>query len=599
MGAIAIVAFVAGLAFVALPLIASSRIVQDRIALELSSLTGYQVDMESPLRIEVWPDFRAMLTGVKLIRPDTSGQPPAIDSKSMEIELSAMAALRGRVEFSSVHLIGPTFRLEPGAKAAPWLPGDGRIARSIAEARRVLNGNADSPDQGGSVSDRLATIEISDGRVVASHSGVDEAVVTGLSGKLDWPELTQAASLTATGVWRGETVRVEAASRTPLALFAGGAAPVSISLTSALATASFEGEVKSLGNAYADGKTNISAPSLPRLATWLGTDMLPGASVGSASFAGELIADARRIRVENVELGIDDNLGAGVLNLSLSEKPPVLSGSLAFETLDLPSLLSAVTPLAIVDDPGMVALSSQADLDLRLSAERAVAGSITLSEVAAAIQLKDGLAVLDISDSAAFGGRVQAGIRFDRKPQQATVEMRMLASDIDGGAFGAAANLTRLVPIGRGTISVILKGPGTGWKKMLGDATGSISANFGKGALSGFDLAGFLARNRQGGIFPLSEVSKGTLPIGSAEFKASVSNGMVKINTAEATTEGRKLWLSGTASHIEGELALSGGVASLPDKTGKPDGKTEAAFLVGGPLSAPLISPVAPAPAAE
>ena len=55
---------------------------------------------------------------------------------------------------------------------------------------------------------------------------------------------------------------------------------------------------------------------------------------------------------------------------------------------------------------------------------------------------------------------IQTSLRFDRKPEGTQVEIRLLASDVDGGAFATAAGMTRLVPVGTGTVSVILKGPG-------------------------------------------------------------------------------------------------------------------------------------------
>lgn len=153
----------------------------------------------------------------------------------------------------------------------------------------------------------------------------------------------------------------------------------------------------------------------------------------------------------------------GALDLSLGDAQPVISGTLAFDTLDLRSFLSAFTPLGPASGAGPSEVDTnfadRVNLDLRLSAAHATAGSIQLADVAATAQVKDGLSVFDISDASAFGGNIQSSLRFDRKPEGSQVEIRLLASDIDGGAFGTAAGMTRLVPVGTGTVSVILKGP--------------------------------------------------------------------------------------------------------------------------------------------
>ncbi|RUU08725.1 AsmA family protein, partial [Mesorhizobium sp. M6A.T.Ca.TU.002.02.2.1] len=220
--------------------------------------------------------------------------------------------------------------------------------------------------------------------------------------------------------------------------------------------------------------------------------------------------------------------------------------------------------------------------------------AIQLADVAATAQVKDGLAVFDISDASAFGGNIQSSLRFDRKPGGTQVEIRLLASDVDGGAFGTAAGMTRLVPIGRGTVSVILKGPGRTWDSIFENADGSVSAKFGQGALSRLDLPAFLKHNEQGGFFALDDVSDGTLPIDGAELKASISNGVARIDKAEANSAKYKVWLSGIASYAGRGLALSGGIiqADQPATQTNNQGPNQSSFFVGGTWSTPFISPI-------
>ena len=180
--------------------------------------------------------------------------------------------------------------------------------------------------------------------------------------------------------------------------------------------------------------------------------------------------------LEEAVIALDGNPGTGTLDLLLTGDLPVVAGTLAFDAIDLKSFLSAFTPLehAAGSGPGDVDrdFASRLNLDLRLSARQATAGSLTLADVAATARVNDGFAAFDISDASAFGGNVQTGLRFDRKPEGTQIELRLLASEIDGGAFGAAAGITRLVPVGRGTVSVILKGQGTTWEGIMEHANG-------------------------------------------------------------------------------------------------------------------------------
>ena len=215
--------------------------------------------------------------------------------------------------------------------------------------------------------------------------------------------------------------------------------------------------------------------------------------------------------------------------------------------------------------------------------------------------------VFDISDATAFGGNIQSSLRFDRKPDGTQVEMRLLASDVDGAQFGAAAGMKRLVPTGTGTVSIILKGPGKTWDSIMDNADGSISANFGQGTLTGLNLPSFLKRCKQGGFFPLDEVSNGTLAIDGAELKANISNGVARIDKAEAKSAKNRIWVSGIVPYAGGGLALSGGISqpgTVPAATQQPaDGAQPAdapaatpanqvSFFVGGSWTTPFVSPI-------
>jgi AsmA protein len=217
---------------------------------------------------------------------------------------------------------------------------------------------------------------------------------------------------------------------------------------------------------------------------------------------------------------------------------------------------------------------------------------VALSDVAATARVDEGFAAFDISDATAFGGTVQAGLRFDRKAAGTQVELRLLGTDIDGGAFGAAAGMTRLTPTGRGTVSVILKGEGESWSELLGHANGSFSASFGPGTLSGIDLTGLLARARNGAPFGLDEVAQDASPIDGLEVKASVADGAAKIEKAELRSPLQRIALTGMFPLAGGSLSLSG-TAEPPQQAtaGAAEPVAGTTFLIDGPWKAPTITP--------
>jgi len=608
---------VATLAFAALPYVASTRIVRDRIAWEMSAWSGFRVAIDGAPKIEIWPQFRAILTDVTLSKWTDTTNAPVVQAERVEVELSAMAALRGDVVFQSALLVRPTIRLESLANGLflPPTSTGGRIARSIDTARKVVADNPAAPDQNGLPSDAFGSVEFHDGRMIAAVDGKDQEIFTSLNGRFNWAALNAAATLSATGIWHGETVALDLSSAKPLLLFGGGTAPVTVSVKTPPATFSFDGTANLSQSAYVEGQAKFAAPSLRRLLEWSGTGLTSGSAIGPVAVSSKIVGEAKRLKFDSAEVTLNNNPGMGALELSLSDALPAISGTLAFDTLDLRSFLAAFTPLASPkgqqDQAVDAGIADRLNLDLRLSAAHASAGPIQLANVAATAQVKNGLAVFDISDASAFGGNVQSSLRFDRKPGGTQVEMRLLASDVNGAQFGTAAGMTRLMPTGTGTISIILKGPGRAWDSILESANGSISATFGPGSLTGLNLPAFLKRNQQGGFFALDEVSDGTVPIDGAELKASISNGVARIDKAEAKSAKTKIWLSGIVPYAGHGLALSGSVAATDQaqpaqQPAQPaDGGTAAAtppaqpaqpaqlsFFVGGTWNTPFISPI-------
>ncbi|QDZ01667.1 AsmA family protein [Nitratireductor mangrovi] len=601
---ICVLALIALLA--AIPYVASTQIVRNRIAHEIGSWTGYRVELLGNPRIDVWPTFRAVLHDVAFKEWSDPDDPPVLQAERIELELSAIAALRGDVVFSRMHLLRPMVRVRDTGAVVP-LPSEpmgGRVKRAVVKAREAVAANPAAPDTSQMPADPLGSVEFTDGQIVLVADGKEEILVTALSGRGGWPSLNRPLSITAKGVWRGENVSVETTTSQPLTLFAGGSAPVTFAMTAAPLTARFEGIATFSGSGFIDGRAQFSSPSLRRALEWSRTEISPGSAVGAASLSGHLIGDMQRLKVEEAEIEFSGHPGMGVIDFSFASDIPAVAGTLAFETLDLRSLLAAFTRTPDNAEAWHQEIDTRfahdLGLDLRLSADRATAGPIAMTEVAATVQIKDGLAAFDISDATAFGGTVQAGMRIDRRDGKNHAQFRFLATDIDTAPLATAATLTRPAPQARATLSVILNSNVVIWDDFLSRADGSISAKLGPGSIAGIDLAAFLERTRQGGFFPLSEVSKGTLPIQEAELKASIANGVARLDIARAISGDRAISLTGIVPYVGRGLALSGLVAPKDVSAGTPDPQSVAAFFVGGSWSTPFVSPVlAPVPPVE
>jgi AsmA protein len=600
--AIAIALLVVAIVAVGLPYVASNLILREGIARQLSAWSGYRVTLESAPTIHVWPSFSADLDNV-VLSPWDADAPPAIEAEQVHIDLSALAALTGETVFTRVRLVRPTIRLDArqGLFMLPAFSSGGKLETAIAAARGLLKKDPAKPDLGALPDGALATLEIQDGRIIrrAAPDGEDEEILTGLSATLDWPALDRAATVTANGIWHGEAVSIEGSSAEPLLLLAGGTVKTALTVNSAPLTMAFDGVASLARNAFVDGKLKLSSPSLKRMLEWVGAEAAPGDVNGPFEVSCNVSGGPSRLKFEKAQLAINGNPGMGVFDVSFGQQPIGISGTLAFKSLDLESIVAAFTQLPAgrqgTDGAVGTVKPGQFDVDLRLSAASAKAGEVALSDVAATAQVKGGLAAFDISDAKAFGGSLQFGLRVDRKWEGTAVELRLVAENIDGAA--AAEKLGwPFLPHARGSSSIIIKGTGARWEEVFSNAEGSITASFGKGEIPGIDLKTLRARSAKGGFFPLSGVESSALPIDKAELKATVVNGVARIDHARATSDTTRVTVGGLVPLAGGGLALSGWIAPTDPKQANAGagGVPKLAFFIGGSWSSPFFSPVLP-----
>lgn len=586
------------LAFVVLlPYAASTQIVRNRIAQEVSAWSGYRVALRGAPQIEIWPTFRAVLNDVAFYEWGKSDAPPVLLANRIQIDLSAIAAMRGEVAFTRGVLFAPVLRVgrTDGTLPLPAAPGGGRMMQAVASARALIDANPGAPDMGALPSDPLGAIEFIDGRVIHVGEEGEAEIVTGLTGRVNWPSLNRSGSLTARGNWRGENVVVEVTANQPLALFGGGNSRVSFAFSAAPLTASYDGRASLTKRGYVDGVAKVSSPSLARALEWSGANISAGAAIGPAALSGRVSGDPQRLKIEQAEILLGASPGVGVLELALTGAVPAVTGTLAFNALDLRSFLFAFTRIpddATGREATEPSFATELNLDLRLSAAKATAGAVALTDIAATAQIRDGFAAFDISDATAFGGELQAGLRIDRGENGDVGQIRILAENVDILPFATTAGLGGPVPRARGTVSVMLKGPARSWHSLYARSSGTIAVRTGPGGIAGLNLNAFLKRAREGDFFPLGDVAGGDLPIEGAEIKLALHNGVARLETAKVLSGDKLLSFTGIVPYVGRGLALSGTIAPRKPPGSEPVAEPISMFFVGGSWATPFISPV-------
>lgn len=581
--------------YVAVPVIAASRIDRERIAFELSAWSGYRVTIDQDPEIRLFP-LRAILTDMKFSEWNKEG-PPVLSSDRTTVDLSAFPGLIGDVYIWRVRLLNPKLRVERNDSGfyLPRLPGGGRMANAVKDAQVLTATNPNNPDLSSMQGDPFGVVQFNNGSIIADD-GAD--IVTGCNGVISWPSLEKAGSMVASGLWRGEKINVDLSSTEPMALLAGGIGQVHFALTGAPVDVSFDGKVNIAGKPYVDGDGVFSTSSLRRMLEWSRAYTGAHPDVDTVSVKGRVQGGEDRIKLDDLELSIDGSAGSGGVEIDMGQPRPVLSGTLAFQKVDLTSFLSLFTSIGADGLPKISEVDSDfsqtLNLDLRMSASQANAGSLLMSDVAATVQVRDGLAAFDLSDAKAFDGTIQAGLRMDRKRDATQVEASLQASNVDGSLVAQATNLGGVVPSSRASINLRLKGPVQHWDQYMDNLEGTFSAELGPGTLQGFDINTFVAKIREGDFFPLRSVATGTLKIDKLIVAGDIANNLFRLGKAEMVSGASHVGLGGLFSYASRGLALTGTVRQ--DNGSQPDAT---AFFVGGTMWEPFISPTVSAPHSE
>jgi len=586
LAAIAIVVLAA--AYVALPLIASTRLVRNSIALELSEWSGYRVSIGAAPEISVWPGFRATLSNVTMSEWSSANGQPVISVDELELDLSPLAVLRGGVEFSAARFVRPVLYLASTETSVslPPLPLGSRIARSVLTARLALAINPAGPNFTDLPADAFGSVEIVDATIAAGTPSDHSEIATDISATVDLPALNLPGRLTAAGKVNDEPVSIDIHAGQPLLLMAGGLSQLSARIDSKFLNASFDGAFQV--DEKIEGKLKFATPSVRDGLAWIDKKLAQGMTDTPASLSADVSGSFRELNLDQVDMTIGTSNAVGALDFAVAKSVPSLAGTLAFQTLDLDDALAVFNPHEKAD--GGASGFNWSNVDLRVSAAHATAGSVSLADVAASVNIHDGRSVFDISDATALGGSLQAGLRIDGQNDNPSMQLSVRGSDLDGTMLGHALGLPRLLPAAQGSLTVTLKGAPGRLSDIANTADGSMTARFGSGHFQAFDLASFRGLIGRGGFFSLDKVGKRSLEIDGAEFKADVKAGVANIDIADIELPDRRLVLSGLAPIGGPGLALTGAI--LPKSPA--DAAPEARFFVGGSWAEPLISSAVP-----
>ena len=566
----------------ALPYFLARQGIEERIRSELAALTGLPVSLKGSVTISLFPRFAAFVENIEIGSYDARSA-PAMTAKTLEVDLSRLAAFGNQLKISELRFDEADIRFIQD-DSGNWLPA--RMASALAPAilaeQRAADASALAAQPKANWS--IGSVRLTGSRLRFAGTNGAEEDISAADLVLTWPSVAAPLTASGSGTWRGKPARLSARLQNPIPMAAGNNSAVTLEAESGAAKLSFDGFANLQNVFFTNGDLKFETPSMGELLTWIGANVEPGASMGSMGLSAKLTAKDDHLNFNDAVINFNGNPASGVFELRPGGKIPALTGTLAFEKLDLASFLAAFSVgIAPGSSKPGVNFLQQINLDLRLSAKEANAGPLPLTEVAAAVRIKDGFAEFDLGDAALAGGRLQGDLKIREATGLPDGSVRLRFSEIDPSQLAGSSG----TPGTNAPMSGMLTAEGkyAAFLPFVFAARGEMAIEISEGGLRNFSLQDFRQRVDAGALFNLPLTYRGSETLNAAALKARLENGLVIV------TEGRLSLSSGELSFTGALPMLSDGVAVSGQLTDAEGGAVRR-FFIGGSASLPFVTPV-------
>ncbi len=573
------------------PFLISSTVVRESMERAVAEWTGHDVEIDGTPDIRFWPEPRITLREITIRKQAEDGERVLGRVARLSASFDLLQALVGQPEFKDFRLTDPEIYVLREADGRLDWANDGLLSRAVRDVQPDGSGQvlaADDDARMGDVRISNGLFEVSDvvsGRITRLQS---------INGTLDWPWLSRRLELKADANFNGKALTLDMSSTQPLLLLSGKSGNLSGTMTSALFHGQFQGVANLAANAFLSGDAELTVPDLAAAMNWAGMNFTGVERLKSFSLKTRLVTNDSILRFDNLSLGLNDAKATGILDLMLlPDRPARLTGTLAFDRMDLSAALAAIAPRALGDTSRTSGQLADLELDLRLSAQQAMLGRFMLSEAAVSVMNVGDQSRIDIADSDFETGRLTGRIATVKGGTAGAVALRLAIQDADFGNIVKELGLAGPLPAARGSLDLSLDIDRPLEPEAWRNAKGALRFRAERGSLSGVNLAGIRQLAAQKPYFPLSDAGSGSLEFDHIDISANLADGSADIREGRITGATETLTLSGVIPYINNSLALSATVATAAAAAGTPP----LMVFIGGSWPNPVIWPVSQTPA--
>ncbi len=586
--ALALILLVAVIFRVVTPFLISTSVVRESIEQSVEQWTGHNATIGGVSTIRFWPEPEVILTDIT-IHNDQQGERRILATiRELSASFDLIEALLGEPVFEDFHLTEPhVFMSRDKNGRIHWANG-GRLVEAIAKAS--ANGDTQRLDQ--ALDAPIGEVQVCNGIVDIVGETDGRAVrFNAINGMMDWPSLSDAVTIRGDAVVRGKKIGLDIRSTQPLLLLDGRSGDFAGTASADIGLARFDGIASLTPRGYFSGNAELRASDMPAALRWFEIDPRLVDGLQSVSVAARLIADRQELRFEELSLGLNNENATGLLELDTPPSGrPKLSGTLAFDHIDLMRLLAALEPTISQDAQALPSLVTNLDLDLRLSSQVAAFGAVQLHDIALGLMNVAQQFRLDILDSDLQPGRVTGrintvNVNAGAQDERQSVAFRAAVSGADFATLAQQLQLKGPLPATQGSLDISLDVPRPINRDAWNAAVGTVNFRTGSGKLNGIDMPAIRQLAVQKPYFTLSDAANGSLEFDSMKATATIRNGIADLQDTEIAGRNETITLTGAVPLANSSLALS---ATITPKDANPPLN----FFIGGAWPTPILWPM-------
>ncbi|AYC99718.1 AsmA-like C-terminal region-containing protein [Neorhizobium sp. NCHU2750] len=581
------------------PFLISEKMIREHIEQSVEQWTGHEATIGGVSTIRFWPHPKVTLSDITIQRSGTEDQKVLAKIDSLSASFDLMEALLDRPVFKDFRLVHPRVYLDRDADGhLRWAQGG-----LLMDAMTKVTANGDHQTLPAGLDAPVGEMQVING-VIEIAAGPGEAAlrIDAIDGRMGWPHLSAPASGRMEAMLRGKKIELDLRSTQPLLLLDGRSGEFQGRANSDFGQATFDGIASLTRRGYFSGDAELQASDMPALMRWAGFNPALVDGLQSASFSAKLIADRQELRFENLSLGLNDEHATGLMEVDIPDAGrSKLSGTLAFDRIDLLRLLAALEPTIMKEPHALPSLMTDLELDLRLSSQIATLGAVQIHDIALGLMNVSDQFRLDILDSDLQPGRLTGRISTIKETKGVEPagseasgkddKRRAVAfrASIRGADFAALAQQLQLagpIPQAQGSLDIALDVPQPINEGAWNAATGSLSFQAGPGRLTGVDMAVIRQLAGQKPYFPLGAAATGAVDFDSINASAVIRDGIANFDKAEIAGRNETISMKGAVPLATRSLALSASVLSK-------DGGAPLGFFIGGAWPSPILWPTA------